>query len=471
MKRLLRYRPRREHLLRLLGSLLLALVVWIYVTISQNPETQFSFESVPVEVQGLASGFLLTDEQGIPSPTLSRVTIVIWAPQSEHIGLNDLTVYVDMSVVQEAGTYDLPVQVRTQKAVRKIIITPDKLTVRVEPLEQELFPIRVVLQGQPGLPYIVGTPQVAPAQAMVQGPLSRVKLVRQVEARVDLAGRGISLENTPVDAVAVDAAGSMVKGVAVVPARATVSVPVALQGGHVVLSVTPVTTGRPAAGYYVREIAVEPDTVTIFSGDPAVLAAVRYLQTRPVDLTGRSSDFTATVELDLPPNVALINSPAQVTVTIYLGTIVPEVRLFIPVRLEHVGAGFETSWDPQWLTVLARGSWQALQDLRLDDLWASVDLEGLEAGEYDLPVSLPAAPGVEFTLLQTDTVHVVLALPATPTPTPTPTPEVTPSPFPPTPTVTPSLPPPTPTPTPTPPGPSETPGPTPTTTRMPSPTP
>ncbi len=471
MKALLRYRPRREHLFRLLASLLLALVVWVYVTISQNPETQFSFESVPVEVQGLTNGLLLTDEQGIPSTALTRVTIVIWAPQSEHIGLNDLTVYVDLSVVQEAGTYDLPVQVRTQNAVRKISITPDKLTVRVEPLEQELFPIRVVLQGQPGLPYIVGTPQVVPTQAMVQGPLSRVKLVRQVEARVDLAGRGVSLENAPVDTVAVDAAGSVVAGVTVVPSRATLSVPVALQGGHVVLSVTPVTTNRPAPGYYVREIAVEPDTVTIFSGDPAVLAAVRYLQTKPVDLAGCSSDFTTTVDLDLPPNVALINSPAQVTVTVRLGAIVPEVHLTIPIRLENIGVGLEASWEPQWLTVVARGPWQALQDLRLDDLWAGVDLDGLEAGEYDRPVLLPSPPSVEITAVQPDTVHVVLKLPATPTATPTPLPTITPSPLPPTLTVTPSLPPSTPTPTPTPPGPSETPEPSPTATRQPSPTP
>ena len=85
---LLRYRPKREHLLRLLLSLALALVVWVYVTISSNPETQFSFESVPVEVQGLAAGLVLTDEQGMPNPARTRVTIVISAPQSEHIDLN-----------------------------------------------------------------------------------------------------------------------------------------------------------------------------------------------------------------------------------------------------------------------------------------------------------------------------------------------------------------------------------------------
>jgi YbbR domain-containing protein len=417
-----RYRPRRSHVLRLLGSLVLALVVWIYVTISRNPETQFPFENVFVQVRGLASGFVLTNAEGLPLSAVDKVAVTLWAPESEHLGLSDLRVFIDLSSVEEPGTYEALVQLETEQPARTWTVTPQRLTVRVEQLRQELFPIQVVLLGQPGLPYIVGTPQVDPARAVVQGPVSRLDLVDRVEARVDLAGRVAAVENAPVEIVAVDESRSEVDGVTVVPTQATLSVPISLKGGHLAVSVVPVTAGRPATGYYLQDIEVDRDTVTIFSGDPAVLASVRYLETAPVDLSGRQEDFTQTVPLRLPANVSLINSPTVVTVTVHLGAIVPELRLVLPVRLEGLEAGLEAAWKPQWLDVQLNGSPEALRGLVLDDLWAVVDASGLDVGEYDLPINLPTPPGVEISPLYTATAYLALVRPATPTPTPTPTP-------------------------------------------------
>lgn len=458
---LARYRPKREHFFRLLGALVLALVVWVYVTNTRNPETQVPFENVTVEVQNLPAGFILTDAEGIPLPALEKASVVVWAPEAEHVGLPDISVYVDLSGIAEDGTYELPVQAKIARAARTWSITPQRITVRVEPLRQELFPVLVILLGQPGLPYIVGAPQIDPSRAVVQGPASRLDLVDRVEAQADLAGRAISLENAPVAILAVDEGGNAVAGVTVSPARAALSVPISLQGGHTRVAVVPTTTGQLAAGYYVRQIEVNPDMVTIFSGEPAVLATLHYMDTAPVDLSGRRADFSQTVALDLPPNVALVNSPAQVTVTVHLGTIVPELRLAIPVFVDGLAEGLQAAWMPQWLDVQVTGPLDSLEGLSLNDLRAVANLAGLDVGEYDLVLAFPAPAGVVVTPTYTDTVHVVIVRPATPTPFPTPT--GTPSPTPAvTPTVTPPAAPPTPT---------VTPGLSPTPTRMPSPTP
>lgn len=475
-----RFRPRRAHVLRLLGSVGLALIVWVYVSISQNPETQYHFENVFVQVRGLAAGFVLTNAEGLPLSTVDKVAVTIWAPESEHVGVSDLSLFVDLGSVEEPGTYEALVQMELERAVRAWAVAPERITVRVEPLRQELFPVEVVLLGQPGLPYIVGTPQIDPARVVVQGPLSRLDRIARVEARVDLGGRVAAAENVPVTVVVVDGDGQKVDGVTVVPAQATLSVPISLKGGHLAVSVVPVTAGRPAAGSYLQSIEVDPDTVTIFSGDPAILASIRYLETEPVDLAGRQADFVQAVSLSLPLNVSLINSPTQVTVTVKLGRIVSELSLALPVRLVGRGAELEATWEPQWVDVQLAGPQEALQGLVLDDLWATVDASGLDAGEYDLPIVLPAPPSVTIRMLFTATVHLVLVRPATPTPTPTPFPSISPVPTATTPTPSP-LPPPTgtetgtpgPTPLPTTPSPGLTPSPavTPTPTRLPSPTP
>lgn len=434
-----RYRPTRAHFFRLLIALILALVVWVYVTISRNPEMQFQFEELPLQVQGLRSDFVLTDDRGIPLPILPPASLTVFAPQATHLSADDFRLYLDLSPITEPGIYELRVQVETWQVVRTWTVRPEKVQVRVEEVRQALLPVKVRLQGQPGLPYIVGTPLVVPSRALVQGPGSRMQLVAGVQVRVDLAGRVASLENAPLPAVAVDVAGNEVGGVTVTPATFTVTVPIALQGGHRAVSVVPVTWGQPAPGFYLYAVEVFPDMVTIFSGDPAILTQVPYLETLPVDISGRNQDFTQTVGLNVPPNVSLINSPDRVTVTVRFGSIAPLLHLSIPVRVVGLGEGLRAFWEPTWLRVAVRGTLKALEGLSLDDLWAQVDLSGLDAGAYDLPVTFTVPAGIEVRPTEVSTIHVIIERPATPTPTPTPTPTATETPTAsPLPTVTPT---------------------------------
>ncbi len=485
------YRPTREHLFRFLAALGLALGMWAYVTLSQNPESQTIFEDLPLEARNLNEAFVLTDDQGLPLPSLGGVSLAAHAPAEERLTAGDIHAYVDLGGIEEPGDYTLAVQVEVPRAVRTWTVSPEEVTLRVESLEQRLFPVQVVLQDRPGVPYIVGTATVDPSQVIVRGPASRVERVGGVQAQVNLAGRVVSLEDAPVLVLAVDAAGRQVAGVTVIPDQVEVSVPISLQGGHKVVSIVPVTTGRPAEGYYLRSIDLFPNTATILSGDPRALEQVPFLEAAAVDLTDRREGFTQTVGLNLPPNISLFNSPNLVTVTVHLAAIEPLLSMRIPVRLVGLEPPLKATWQPQWLDVQVSGPLEVLAGLALDDLWAEVDATGLEAGEYDLPPAFRAPGGVVVTPVGPAVVHLSLTLPPTPTPTPTPTATPTPQPRPtavltppptatPTATVTPSL---TPTPTqrppasPTPTAPVFTPTPTgtppasPTPTLLPTPTP
>ncbi len=463
MKRLLgQIRPTWSHLFRFLGALGLALVVWAYVTGNQNPLIATTFKELVLEVRGLREELVLTDAQGLPLTSLGTVSLILRVPQEEHLTAGDLHPYVNLAQIAEAGVYQLAVQLDAPRTVRSWRADPTTVTVHIERRAQRIFPIEVVLVGQPGLPYVVGTPRVDPAQALVQGPESRVQLVAGIQARVDLGGRVASLQDAPVQPIAVDAAGKKVAGVQVVPAEVAVDVPISLQGGHLAVSVIPRTSGYPAPGYYIRSLRVVPDTVTIFSGDPNVLARVRFLETMPVSVEGIQRDFTTTVSLDLPANVSLIQSPSQVTVIVDVEAIEPVLRIAIPVRLTGLLEPLQATWEPRWLSVVLRAPLELLERLSLSDLWAVVDIAGLDAGEYDLPATFSVPPEVEVTPEGPVTVHVVIVRPATPTPTPTPTRTPFPTPTP-TPSPTPSE---TPLPTETP-----TPGPSPTPTRLPSPSP
>ncbi len=479
-----RYRPRREHLFRFLGSLVLALVVWMYVIMDQNPERASTFNSVAVDVRGLAGNLLLTDERGIPASSVTPISLAITAPQAEleRLSRSELEVYIDVEEITEAGTYELPVVVNVPITVRTYKVEPEKITVYIEEVEQQLFTVKTELLSKPGLPYLVETPTVDPSQAMVRGPRSRVRLVNGVLARVDLGGRTAAISNLQVKLLAVDEAGSEVSGVTIIPSTVSLAVQISLQGGYIAVSIVPVTSGQPVPGYYVYEMEVEPSIGVIYSGDPGILVPIRYLETLPVDISGRSDDFTQTVELNLPANVALIRPQSQlVTVTVRLTPVASELELQIQVRVDGLAEGLDATWQPRWMDVVVRGPIEVLQGLSLGDLYAVADVSGLEPGVYEIQASFPAPPGVIIEPADGGIIRVAIIRPATPTPTPTPAPTET---IPPTPTITPTV---TTTPTLTPtvaptttvtPTPSITPtpgtptaGPSPTPSPLPSPTP
>lgn len=68
----------------------------------------------------------------------------------------------------------------------------------------------------------------------------------------------------------------------------------------------------PAPGYRVTEITISPILVTI-SGEPVALGRIHNLTLPPVDLSGRTSDFTFQIAIPYPEGIS--GSPANARVT------------------------------------------------------------------------------------------------------------------------------------------------------------
>ena len=58
----------------------------------------------------------------------------------------------------------------------------------------------------------------------------------------------------------------------------------------------------PAAGYHVVGITISPGTV-IITGDAATLGKIQRIVLTPIDLSGKSSNYTASVQIPYPANV------------------------------------------------------------------------------------------------------------------------------------------------------------------------
>ncbi len=291
-------KARRDDYWIMLGSLFMAVLLWVYVTgVQAAPERSVTVALRPV---GLPPSLVAT---GLPK----RVDVRIQG----QIDLNlfpdqAFSAVVDLSGAKQ-GTDVLPVQVSSPFGVKVVQVIPAQVTVSVDRLAQERLPVRVKVQGVASAGYRAGTPVVDPALVDLRGPASVLAALSSVPVTVDLAGTGKPLD----ERLPVELSGG---GITVTPDQVEVRVPVVQESPVKSVPVVVQVQGAPASGYQIGGIKANPATVTLY-GSPQQLAGVTFINTLPVSLGNYTHDLVEEVPLVLPAGVGRV-SPNKVAVTV-----------------------------------------------------------------------------------------------------------------------------------------------------------
>lgn len=159
-----------------------------------------------------------------------------------------------------------------------------------------------------------------------------------------------------------------------------------------VVPVVPEVDGDPADGYMVGTVEADPPTSTV-AGPASAVARLTQAVTEPVSVAGASEDVVEMVNIGVTdPSVRLLSpGSAQVTVHVVAQPIEWAVAA-IPVRAANGGSAQIT---PPEVTVYVRGPRDA-RGFGASDFSASVDIEGLQPGLFQLPVQVtpPSRIGV-----------------------------------------------------------------------------
>lgn len=163
-----------------------------------------------------------------------------------------------------------------------------------------------------------------------------------------------------------------------------------------VVRVRPSIEGTPTPGYEVVDVRAEPDTVEVV-GPESALARLDQAITEPVSVEGRASSLreVATVGVSDPRLRLRTPRSAQITVTIAPIDGVREVA-GVGIGARNLAEGLTVRIEPAEATVTLRGPAPTLAAVGADAVDLFVDVAGLTAGTYTLPVQAvpPAASGV-----------------------------------------------------------------------------
>jgi YbbR domain-containing protein len=409
----------------LLTALILAVIVWVSAVIASDPNEQHILDRpVQIEIVGQDPNLQIMGD------VTRDVSLVLRAPSSVWNTLNDdpqsVRAWVDLSNLGP-GTHDVPVQIQiTPHLVRLISQDPQQLNITLDSIITQVFPINLIIKGEPPVGYEAQAPQLDPSEVTVTGPLSLVSMVKEIRVSLDItnATQTINRDMTPL---ILDNEGRVVTGISLTPDTVTISQPITLQGGYRYVIVRAVSAGQVANGYRLTNIFVTPVGVVVFSSNPQLVNNLPgYVETQPVDLTGKEDDFETLINLNLPDGISVVGD-SKVLVQVSIAAIESSLAISLPVDIIGLAPGLEASSSPSVVDIILSGPIPVLNTLGPTDVRVVVDLTGYDVGTYQFIPDVNILPDrVQKVSMLPSTVEVTITVAPTPTQTITPNGTITP---------------------------------------------
>lgn len=416
--------------LRLLLAIGLGFALWIFVSYTQNPDRDTSYDSVPVNIVGRAPNLILVDKDGQPRNSLPPVNVTVQADTEtlKSVQQTSLRALVDLSDLGP-GEHQVPIDVETTRTDLKRVTfsaKPSFLPIRLEQEITRTVGLTVTVSGNVPFSFEAGQPRLTYQSELittvqVRGPQSRVDQVAQARVTADI-DRLTANYGSPRPVEAVGADGQVIEGVSFAPNMIDVLVPIGSSAGIKRVPVVPQLVGSPASGSIVTSIAVEPQFIRL-TGSSGPLDNVQSIATSDVDIGGASQTLVRQVEVRAPLNIGLASDEAStVTVTVKIEPITRpfQITLPVPVVVTDVGDGLQVSLSPQNVQLTLAGTAARLAAFNANNLQGVASVRGRGPGAYSVTPAFQLPEGITL-VGEAPKVTVTLRAPPTPTSEATPT--------------------------------------------------
>ena len=395
---------------RLVSSLILATMLWGYVSLITDPEeTQtFSGLTITTPLEGLDDNLILTSQ-------LPEISVRLTGPESvlEDIMPGDVTVSVDTDDIDgPIEGQEMRVQIDTPDGIRRSVANPPFVTVSIaERAEPRVFTLEdmPVLQEPTSAAYQVGAISPSVSTVTVSGPAPDVERVASVQLPIDIGNHTQTFDET-FTPVALDADGNPIPEVQIQPERIPTNVQIAQRGRQVAVLVDII--GQPASGYQEDERRVIPLNV-VLDGPREILDSIITVYTEPVDISNATEDVSVPVAIDqslLPEGVTVLQpTSGQVQVIVQISSIgSPQALPGQSVMVTGLPSGFSASVEPAEIAVVVDASTEQVALLQTGDIIVSVDASGLTAGTYQLRPSVGVPPDMSWIRTDPEFVSVTI---------------------------------------------------------------
>lgn len=385
--------PRRMMII----SFLLALVIWLAVSINESPVVERTVRDVKVEVDESMPSQLGYEAFGTDN---LYVDVTVSGKRYEVgdnvLGPEDLTVTAITTSVDSPGKYTLQLRAASKDAnpdytivsksedtVEVYFDTPESVDVQVEPV------VRTSGNLVDTSKYLTQDPIPSQTSVAVRGPATYVDQIAHAYAYVDTSGNLKNSETFDATLSVVDENGKAIKYLSVDAEESlTVTVPVY---ERTTLPVTVDFTNTPAA--YIENaptVTISPSTIRV-GVDPDKLKGMKEISIGSIDfskvesgtttLTLHASDMTAGVPLD---------EDQDFEVTIEMGNLSTKTLTIRRPSIKVINNATDLTVTPvsATMTVTLIGPEEDLDDITASSITFNADLTGKDVEEGNAQLAL-----------------------------------------------------------------------------------
>jgi len=372
------FRPDTSQVVRFLISLILAVLLWGWVTQLQDPFQTREYSNLTIQTSELSDDLQIVN-------TLATANVIVKGARSDlaEITPSQLTVSLDTSKVNGPGTYLLPLHASGADGVDSLRTEPREVQVVIEQRETKVFPLTISKAPASGTESRqIGQVSPSVSQVTVTGPSSFMSRIAQVMLPITISQQSSEFTGT-FTPVAVDAQGQAINEVTILPATVTADVQVETRGKSV--SVIPRVIGVPAEGYTVQQRTALPETILV-DGPQDELDKLLFVNTEPVDISNATSSISQRVGIeDLPAGLTIVDpASGTVEVRVAIEDISGQATEFssLPVEVIGLGSGLEATVTPTTTSVSVLAPRSLLETMTANDIKVRVDVTGLGPGTH-----------------------------------------------------------------------------------------
>jgi diadenylate cyclase len=387
-------------------AVFLALIAWVSIIYQTNPPDQLTLNDIPLVVSGPGAGLILT------SPIPATVKVRIQSTQSRIASMDAASVRAELSLDNlDAGVHMVPVQVSLADALSQVLsVQPNLVNVTVEPELSVTLTPTVKIVNLDTLPpgYAVGTIQLMPQTVTVKGAKSQVEMVTEVRIEVPIDDHRADFQQTQSPQL-LDSAGEPLNNLTLSPKDVLVTVPIQQTSFTREVGVqADLDMNSLEDGYEISGIEVAPNAVILSGPKTALDSAGEFLVTAPISLTGVISDFSVDAPLIIPAGSSALNQEGDsikgVKVNIQIAPVTDYYVLSVRTDLRNLPDTLNGQSEPSRVSVLLVGPRPLITQVKDNPglVVIYLDLQGYEAGAYELSPKFEAPAGIQVQLFPSE---------------------------------------------------------------------
>ncbi len=384
---------------------IMGLIVWLIAIDQVNPlVTREYAESIPIVARGLDPSLMPVQDLSRESVRVSlRAPLQVW----DTIQPRDVSAYIDLTDYLQ-GPHEVPIHVETADS-DIVVTTIDRrlLRLQLDEVMTKTVPVRAAVMDNAEYGYAWDSPTVEPPTVTVVGPAQQVNQIVAAEAPVYLRGATSQVERLQTVNL-LSRSDQTVSNVRAEPAAVDISIPVERWPGRRSVAVRVKLVGQPAFGYRLVRVTPDPSTVVLYGDAMALDQVPGSVETESLSLEGATGDVRARLQLLLPDGV---NASEGNSVAVRAEIVPIEDSRTITLRpiVRGLGPNLRAAFSPETVDIILSGPLTLMNSLGPDDIYASLDINGLEAGSYIIEPNVigPAEIRTEGSL--PETVEVVIA--------------------------------------------------------------